>query len=142
MPNKPTPPKSRIVRWSPTLAALPALSVRQPMAWFIVAGFKDIENRGKRTHYRGPVLIHAGLNMRAFCLEGLDYFEDKYGVRAPDELPIGGIVGVADIVDCAEKHRSKWFRGPFAYVLANPRRLAFRPCKGQLGLFKPTFDKP
>jgi hypothetical protein len=30
------------------------LSVRQPYAWLIVAGFKPIENRTWRTTYRGP----------------------------------------------------------------------------------------
>ena len=30
------------------------LSVRQPWAWLIVAGHKDIENRKWRTSYRGP----------------------------------------------------------------------------------------
>lgn len=36
-----------------------AISIRQPWAWLIVNGFKDIENRSWRTKYRGPVLIHA-----------------------------------------------------------------------------------
>jgi hypothetical protein len=35
------------------------LSVRQPYAWLIVAGFKTIENRTWRTNYRGPLQIHA-----------------------------------------------------------------------------------
>ncbi len=37
-----------------------ALSVRQPWAWLIVAGYKDVENRGWATKYRGRILIHAG----------------------------------------------------------------------------------
>ena len=36
-----------------------ALSIQQPWAWLIVNDHKDIENRDWRTHYRGPVLIHA-----------------------------------------------------------------------------------
>lgn len=39
---------SPIVRWSPSFAELPALSVRQPWAWLIVNGLKDIENRPRR----------------------------------------------------------------------------------------------
>ncbi len=38
-----------------------ALSVRQPFAWAIVHGGKDVENRSWATSYRGPVLIHAGM---------------------------------------------------------------------------------
>ena len=31
--------------------------VRQPWAWLIVHGYKDIENRSWRTRYRGTLLI-------------------------------------------------------------------------------------
>src|SRR5437016_10859136 len=37
-----------------------ALSVRQPWAWLIVNGHKDIENRSWQTKFRGKLLIHAG----------------------------------------------------------------------------------
>lgn len=40
-----------------------ALSIRQPWAWLIVNGFKDIENRSWDTKYRGLVLIHASKGM-------------------------------------------------------------------------------
>lgn len=36
-----------------------ALSIRQPWAWLIVAGYKDIENRSWPTNFRGRVYIHA-----------------------------------------------------------------------------------
>ncbi|HDU8694716.1 TPA: ASCH domain-containing protein, partial [Morganella morganii subsp. morganii] len=36
-----------------------AISIRQPWAWLIVNGHKDIENRSWRTKYRGQVLVHA-----------------------------------------------------------------------------------
>ena len=35
------------------------LSVRQPYANLIVKGYKDVENRSRRTNYRGLLLIHA-----------------------------------------------------------------------------------
>ncbi len=37
-----------------------ALSIRQPWAWLIANGYKDIENRSWRTNFRGEFLIHAG----------------------------------------------------------------------------------
>jgi hypothetical protein len=40
-----------------------ALSIRQPWAWLIVNGYKDIENRSWATKFRGPVLIHAAKGM-------------------------------------------------------------------------------
>jgi len=117
--------------------------VRHPWAWLIVAGFKDVENRGKRTNYRGPVLIHAGTNEGSFRPSVWRWLEKEHQVVPPDELYFGGILGVVDIVDCVTTHSSPWFDGKgFGYVLANPRRLPFRPCKGQLGLFKPTYNEP
>lgn len=39
---------------------IPALSIRQPGAWLIVNGHKDIENRDwPTTNFRGRLLVHA-----------------------------------------------------------------------------------
>lgn len=38
-----------------------ALTVRQPWAWAIAHGGKNIENRYRNSHHRGPLLIHAGV---------------------------------------------------------------------------------
>ena len=38
-----------------------ALTVRQPWAWAIVHAGKRIENRTRRTNFRGRFYIHAGL---------------------------------------------------------------------------------
>ena len=35
-----------------------ALTVKQPWATLILAGEKDVENRTRRTNYRGPLAIH------------------------------------------------------------------------------------
>ena len=40
-----------------------ALSIRQPWAWLIVNGHKDIENRQWRTHFRGKIYVHAAKGM-------------------------------------------------------------------------------
>ncbi len=40
-----------------------ALSIRQPWAWLILHGGKDIENRDWATRFRGRVLIHASKGM-------------------------------------------------------------------------------
>jgi hypothetical protein len=37
-----------------------ALTVKQPWAWAIAAGYKTIENRATNWSYRGPLAIHAG----------------------------------------------------------------------------------
>ena len=102
------------------------LSIRQPWAYLITRGSKDIENRSWPTKYRGPFLVHASLNIdKIGCSEhGLD----------PDTLQTGGIVGMAEIVDCVQADRSKWFEGPYGFVLKNRRALPFVKWTGALGL--------
>jgi hypothetical protein len=100
--------------------------------------FDAAVNRPRRTHHRGPLLIHAGLSLESYTEENIEWLDKKYGVHIPLELDTGGIVGVVDVVDCVENHRSKWFiEGNYGWVLANPRLLAFRRCRGALGVFRP-----
>ena len=127
------------VRWTTSLAGLRALSVHQPWAWLIVNGLKDIENRSRRTRHRGPLLIHAGRSLDDYTEDNIEWVKRKHGISVPLEMDTGGIVGVVDVIDCVESHKSKWFDGPFGWVLANPRRLKFRPCNGALGLFRPKY---
>jgi hypothetical protein len=131
-------PCSPIVSWTQDLARLPALSVRQPWAWLIVNGLKDIENRKRQTRHRGPLLIHASKSFDDFA-ENIELVKTKFGISVPLEVDRGAIVGVVDVIGCVEIHDSNWFHGPFGWVLSNPRRLKFRPCNGALGLFRPKY---
>lgn len=126
-------------RWTSALGRLPALSVRQPWAWLIVSGYKDVENRSRRTKHSGPLLIHASLTKTDFAKLQAEV-ERKHGVVVPDDVERGGIVGVVDVIGCEERPQSKWHaHGHYGWMLANPRRLTFRPCAGALGLFRPEF---
>src|SRR5215472_11289808 len=101
------------------------LSIRQPWAHLITRGSKNIENRSWPTNYRGPVLIHASLKIdKQPCVDhGLD----------PTKLEIGGVVGIAEIVDCVTTHRSRWFEGLYGFVLKNRRGLQFCEMDGRFG---------
>lgn len=126
------------------MLSLPALSIRQPWAMCILNG-KNVENREWRTHFRGRFLIHAGKTMTAPEVEAWRIFvegfipdadrEWMYRVKTRD-IKRGGIVGIADLVDCVTEHTSPWFTGPFGFVLENVRPLPFVPCRGALGFFK------
>jgi hypothetical protein len=108
------------------------ISVRQPWASLIVSGAKDVENRSWSTRYRGATLVHASQRPDDVTADGI---EQRFGVRPPSDLPLGGIVGITEIVDCARPHPSKWYaEGHFAFVLANSRALPFVPWKGALSL--------
>lgn len=60
----------------------------------------------------------------------------RYRVEIPTLLPTGGIIGEVDLVDVVTSSKSKWFHGPFGYVLENARLWpALVPYNGKLGLF-------
>jgi len=112
--------------------------IRQPWAWLIVNGFKDVENRSWATRYRGPLLIQASAGEPSVReLDDFRAYASKRGVKLPRQFDLGGIVGMARIDDCVTKSRSKWFEGPVGWVLSKPKRLPFVSLKGQLGLFDP-----
>ena len=117
-----------------------ALSIRQPWAWLIINGGKDIENRTWPTKFRGPVLVHAANGMtRAEYENALDPLHASGGevidLPAFEDLERGGIVGSVEIVDCVRCSDSPWYLGAWGFVLRNPKPLPFRPLKGALGFF-------
>lgn len=71
------------------------LTVRQPWAWAIIHGGKDVENRVRNLagDYRGPVAIHAALRDARMAPAVVWYdYDEKLPVR-------GAIIGVVDLVD-------------------------------------------
>jgi hypothetical protein len=122
------------------LRNLRALSVRQPWAWLIVNGYKDVENRSRSTHHRGPILIHASKNTSLLDVAAQERIRRRYGVELPNSYELGGIIGVVDLADCRNRTGSVWHhRRSVGWVLKNPRRLKFRRCNGALGIFPPQF---
>lgn len=117
-----------------------ALSIRQPWAWAILNAGKTIENRVWRTTRRGPIALHAskGMTFAEYrdCLDTLAIIRPDLDLPGIDELPRGGIVGTAEIVDCVWRSDSPWFFGPFGMVLANVRPVPFLEVRGDLGFFK------
>lgn len=93
------------------------LTVRQPWAWAIIHGGKDVENRVRNIagDYRGPVAIHAGLTTDTDGLnaaivdrawkqnhEKTPYppaFPGKDRKRDSVYLEYGAIIGVVELVD-------------------------------------------
>jgi hypothetical protein len=136
-----------------------ALTVKQPWAWAIVSGGKDVENRSRPTKYRGQIYIHAGksrdseaLKFPAFRKLDLDF--DTTGATDQGIDLSGMVIGTVDLVDChhaddcREQHFnyldghwitrcSEWaMPRHYHWVLANPRPLACPfPEKGKLGIW-------
>lgn len=122
-----------------------ALSIRQPWVWGIMSAGKKIENREWPTKYRGTVLIHAAKGLTKAEYAEFVFWWEYHFKRRPlatypkcppmDDLPRGGIVGRARIVDCIEASTDPWFMGRYGFVLADVDPIPFIPYKGALGLF-------
>lgn len=113
-----------------------ALSVRQPWAWAIAAGLKDVENRSWPTSYRGPLLIHASRKPFPGGIAELR----RMGIDVPtDELVFGAYVARVQLVDCVTDADSEWaIRGMYHFVLERAHRFAYPvEARGRLGLFDP-----
>jgi hypothetical protein len=119
------------------------LSVKPFMAWAIIHGGKDVENRSRATKFRGRLLIHTSNYRSQAELE--DAYEAAHDLcpSVPMEVDAGAIIGSVELTDCHQMgsgvnpHRlSRWSQlGSFHWVLCEPRPLPVWECKGWLGIW-------
>ena len=121
-----------------------ALSIKQPWAWLICAGYKDIENRDwgigkdKNPMFTIPlpsrVYVHTGKSQDeltketiAFVLRRLDnkqaanfmlHCQIQAGV--PPLFAFDSVIGEVTITACVKESASPWFVGEFGFKLENP----------------------
>lgn len=129
------------------------LTLRQPWAWLVVFGGKDVENRSWTTDYRGPILIHAGKEMTRREYRAAHEYALRHDIEIPgaEALDFGGIVGIADLVDIVSPQsidpktqaRRRWHMRPedapsgkpqFGWLLRDITPIEFIPCQGAQGL--------
>jgi hypothetical protein len=120
-----------------------ALSIRQPWAWLIIHGGKDIENRSWHTKLRGRFLVHAAKGMTKAeyiaaleVVSGAASFETLKNLPMMEDLERGGIVGSVELVDSVDTSESPWYMGEKAFLLRDPKPLPFSPLKGRLNFFE------
>jgi hypothetical protein len=124
-----------------------ALSVRQPWAWAIIHGGKDIENRSwqavnRGLAQRGRIAIHASKGMtRDEYEDAREFMLDRCNVTCPPaaELIRGGIIGSVEVVDVVLESESPWVIGRPArgLVLRDPQAVGtVIPALGALGYFR------
>lgn len=131
-----------------------ALTIRQPFACAIALEFKLCETRPGRTHYRGPLAIHAAMftpveymrYIRTAPIKQQDAIVAAgYHVGGKPSLikmPSAAVVAIAEVVDCVavedlealypytfrasgwERHWGDYTAGRFGWMLSNVRRLA------------------
>jgi hypothetical protein len=125
-----------------------AITVHNFWAWAIWAGHKRYENRQRRTSYRGPLAIHAGVSSKS--LEESAAFLHQLGLVAPLDWhrnTAGSISAVAELIDVHEYSKTAkplirspldadpWAWGPIVLELANIRPIVPRYCRGALDLW-------
>ena len=121
-----------------------ALSIRQPWAFAIMKGAKDIENRDWYTYVRGEIYIHTGKKEEVDDVEmvihnvAMHLNQPYEAVRAEYEANknLGCILGTVELVDCVDESDSSWFTGDHGFVLKNPKPVTPFPYRGQLNFFK------
>ncbi|MGB3405983.1 MAG: hypothetical protein WBA67_00675 [Jannaschia sp.] len=119
-----------------------ALSVRQPWAWAIIHGGKDIENRseysvrvGEMT--TGRIAIHAatGMTRKEYDWAVWRMAQDGVTVPPPDSLVRSAIVGAVTVTDFIRASDSPWFGGPVGLLLRDPLACDPIAAKGARGYF-------
>lgn len=133
------------------------LSVKQPYAQLIVSGIKDVENRTRKTNYRGRLYIHASKTIHDHYLKNIrksdsGIFYNGNSLEAVDcgnvdnsffdKCIFSAIIGHVELVDCTFHHESKFgIDGYYKWVLKNPVMYANPICNvnGKLGIW--TADK-
>ncbi|MBS1725398.1 MAG: ASCH domain-containing protein [Armatimonadetes bacterium] len=122
-------------------------SVRQPWAWALIHGGKDVENRSWSTNYRGLLAIHAGKQPHATLkhnawkrFEQEYYGRDVFSGFDDESEPRGAIIGLVEMYGCEPGHlvdsiwrdeEPGWFAWRVRYPMPLPEPI---PYKGQLGL--------
>lgn len=123
------------------------LSIKNPWAYLIATGVKDIENRSWKhpPKYRGEFYIHVPLREDSDGLMWLWANHREIAKSLPDNLhwQAGKIIGKVEIIDVVEKSNSVWFKGPLGFVLKNPIYFQeYQPGRdGQLYFFNVVFSK-
>ncbi|POH58900.1 hypothetical protein [Arthrobacter glacialis] len=134
-----------------------ALTVRNPWAWAIIFGGKDVENRSIRTNHIGQVAIHTA---KAVDTEGMysalvqaAIDEHNTAPVIPGELipradleQLGNIIGTVDINPVHHADHCRQPDGSFCsawamdkmwhWPLTNPHPISPLPAKGALGLWE------
>jgi hypothetical protein len=119
-----------------------ALTIRQPWAWLLIHGTKNIENRDWYTRVRGPLAIHAAKGMTHLeyicAVDFVRHIDPALADCIPksSELIKGAVIGTMVLRDCVTVSRSKWFEGKYGFVLDSPEPfLDPVPCRGTLGFW-------
>jgi predicted transcriptional regulator len=114
------------------------LSLKQPWAELILQGKKKIEIRRWNTKFRGKFLIHSSKNPDNSAMKEFGF----------DELPLGKILGEAELVEVKKYKDSSGFKkdknkhlatedwGNYGFILKKVKKIKPISAKGMLGFWE------
>jgi len=118
------------------------LSVKNPWAWLICAGYKDVENRTWKTNYRGKILIHTSKTNRYDCEGNKESLILHKIIKREDFDKFknieSAIIGECIIVDCVKNYNSVWAEKDVWNWIIKDAKLYDKPIeniKGKLGVW-------
>lgn len=120
-----------------------ALTVKQPWAWAIARGWKDIENRNwpvPKFLLGEWVAIHASKSWDSEGLEGFCDIMDATGRGDPiydcDDVR-GAVIAVVRLEGDVLRHSSPWFTGPHGFIMRDAIKLPDPiGCRGALNFWR------
>lgn len=142
-----------------------AISVKQPWAYLLCAGIKDVENRTWATKFRGRVYIHAsaksacnnGCSSHLFTEQQMraikqsipahpdldrDFQGNLYSPFFFEEHELSAIIGYVDIIDCVVNYPSIWAEKSEIGLLDEPTNEYGKPIYNWVLANPVLFDKP
>lgn len=126
-----------------------AISIKQPWAYLICAGIKDVENRTWATKYRGRVYIHASaksvgqyFSEGVFTADQLNYLIQSKKIDLIEKVQLSAIIGHVDIVDCVVNYPSIWAEKSETGLLDEPTNEYGKPTYNWILRNPCLFDKP
>ncbi len=123
------------------------LTVKNPWAYLICTGIKDVENRSRQTNYRGKILIHSSKSIDPnhkhipAMLSPLRWNKIPLinsAIIIAEMYDNSCIIGEVEIVDCIKNSTSIWAdSGQWHWILKNPIMYdkPIENIKGQLGIW-------
>lgn len=124
------------------------LQIQEPWAWlmfrFAWGDPMGMENRAGSTKWRGWLQVYVPPE---YDQAGADWVGKEFGIVCPvaEKLRLGGVVGMARLVDVVEGSESRWFWGPFGWVLEERYPMPFwemeRPAAERIESTRPWGDR-
>ena len=126
-----------------------AITIKQPFASLIAAGIKEYEFRTWKTHYRGEILIHAGMGKDKDAMQKFASGLDCPGGYIVARAYLSACIRVDDAFRAILREKNpelySWFikhtdwEG-YAFKLEQMEKISPIPCKGRLSIWEYTPD--